>query len=243
MLYAGSPSSKSDLKPRASSSGWMSSRCKFSTHCASIASASVSLTTRTGSCSSSASFAALRRRAPATTSYLLSSSWRTRRGARIPCVLKLAANSSRLFASKRLRGLVGDSASAVMGTLRYSWLLTAFCVLGMIFSPLVCLWLGVRGLREHVGPKNQKVQVLACYAAAASAAGSGGMAPEDHGSGLLNSFQALAQETGVSVPKLDVVLGRGSVLKSDRLANYKGHGFGLGLADLLGGQRATVATM
>src|SRR3984957_21196584 len=71
----------------------------------------------------------------------------------------------------------------------------------------------------------------------------GGNAPEDHGSGLLNGFQALAQETGVSVPKLDVVLGCGSVLKSDRLANYKGHGFGLGFADLLGGQRATVATM
>jgi hypothetical protein len=34
----------------------------------------------------------------------------------------------------------------------------------------------------------------------------GGNAPEDHGSGLLNGFQALAEETGVSVPKLDVVL-------------------------------------
>jgi len=65
--------------------------CQLQTHWASIASASVSLTTRTGSLSSSASFAALRRRAPATTSYLLSSSSRTRRGARIPCVLKLAA--------------------------------------------------------------------------------------------------------------------------------------------------------
>src|ERR1700722_6039949 len=126
-----------------------------STHCASIASASVSLTTRTGSFSSSASFAALRRRAPATTSYLLSSSSRTKRGARIPCVLKLAASSSRLFASKRLRGLVADSASAVIGTLRYSWLLTALCVLGMIFSPLMCLWLGVRGLSAHVGLENQ----------------------------------------------------------------------------------------
>ena len=71
----------------------------------------------------------------------------------------------------------------------------------------------------------------------------GGNAPEDHGSGLLNGFQALAQEIGVSVPKLDVVLGCGSVLKSDRLANYKGHGFGLGFADLFGGQRASVATM
>ena len=32
-----------------------------------------------------------------------------------------------------------------------------------------------------------------------------GNAPEDHGSGLLNGFQALAQKIGVSVPKLDVV--------------------------------------
>jgi len=69
------------------------------------------------------------------------------------------------------------SQASAMGTLRYSWLLTAFCVLGMIFSPLMCLWLGVRGLSAHVGPKNQTVQVLACYAAAASAAGSGAMPP------------------------------------------------------------------
>jgi hypothetical protein len=34
----------------------------------------------------------------------------------------------------------------------------------------------------------------------------GGNAPEDHGSGLLNGFQALAQKIGVSMPKLDVVL-------------------------------------
>jgi hypothetical protein len=45
------------------------------------------------------------------------------------------------------------------------------------------------------------------------------------------------------VPKLDVVLGCGSVLKSDRLANHEGHGFGLCFADLLGGQCATVATV
>ncbi len=69
----------------------------------------------------------------------------------------------------------------------------------------------------------------------------GGKAPEDHGSGLLNGFQALAQENGVSVPKLDVILGSGSVLKSDRLSNYKG--LGLGFSDLFGGQRATVAAM
>jgi hypothetical protein len=34
-----------------------------------------------------------------------------------------------------------------------------------------------------------------------------GNAREDHGSGLLNCFQALAQEIGVSAPKLDVVQG------------------------------------
>ena len=51
----------------------------------------------------------------------------------------------------------------------------------------------------------------------------GGDAPEDHGSGLLNGFQALPQEIGVSVPKLDVVLGCGSILESDRLANDKGY--------------------
>jgi len=36
--------------------------------------------------------------------------------------------------------------------------------------------------------------------------GLGGNAPEDHGSGLLNGFQTLAEKVGVSMPKLDVVL-------------------------------------
>ena len=45
------------------------------------------------------------------------------------------------------------------------------------------------------------------------------------------------------MPKLDVVLGCGSVLKPDRLANHKSHGFGLGFADLFGGQGAAVAAM
>jgi hypothetical protein len=40
-----------------------------------------------------------------------------------------------------------------------------------------------------------------------------------------------------------IILGCGSVLKPDRLADHKGHGFGLGLADLFGGQGAAVATM
>jgi hypothetical protein len=40
-----------------------------------------------------------------------------------------------------------------------------------------------------------------------------------------------------------IVLGRGSVLKSDGLADHESHGFGLGFADLLGGYRAAFATM
>src|SRR5579863_2306975 len=71
----------------------------------------------------------------------------------------------------------------------------------------------------------------------------GGNAPEDHGSGLLNGFQALAQEIGVSVPKLDVVLGRGSVAQPNRLADHKSDGFRLGLADLLGGESAAFAAV
>jgi hypothetical protein len=48
-------------------------------------------------------------------------------------------------------GCIGDSARAVMGTLRYSWLATAFCVLCIVFSSttvaappsLSSAWLGV----------------------------------------------------------------------------------------------------
>src|SRR6266496_449458 len=40
-----------------------------------------------------------------------------------------------------------------------------------------------------------------------------------------------------------IILGCGSVLKSDRLANDEGYGLGLGFADLLGGQCAAVAAM
>jgi len=39
-----------------------------------------------------------------------------------------------------LRGLVADSASAVMGTLRYSWLATAFCVVFIVFYLLLCVF-------------------------------------------------------------------------------------------------------
>ena len=59
-----------------------------------------------------------------------------------------------------------------------------------------------------------RLRDVAGQAAAATARGLGGNAPEDHGSGLLDGFQTLAQEIGVSVPKLDVVLGRGSGLRS-----------------------------
>src|ERR1039457_591591 len=69
----------------------------------------------------------------------------------------------------------------------------------------------------------------------------GGNAPENDSSGLLNGFQTLAQKIGISVPELDVIGGCGSGLKPDCLADYEGHSLGFGLADLLGGQGATVA--
>ena len=53
--------------------------------------------------------------------------------------------------------------------------------------------------------------------------------------------KTLAQKIGVSMPELDVIGGCGSGLKPDCLADHEGHGFGLGLADLLGGQGAAVA--
>src|SRR5207253_2092081 len=71
----------------------------------------------------------------------------------------------------------------------------------------------------------------------------GAEGPEDNGCGLLNGLQTLAEEVGVSVPKLDVILGCGSVLQPDRLADHKGHGFGLGLTNLLRGQWSTFAAM
>src|SRR5271165_1764405 len=76
---------------------------------------------------------------------------------------------------------------------------------------------------------------------AGSEHGLGGNAPEDHGCGLLNSFQALAQQVGVSVPKLDVIGGSTASLKPDGLADDESHSFGLGLADLLGGQGAALS--
>src|ERR1700689_5247431 len=99
----------------------------------------------------------------------------------------------------------------------------------------MCLWLGIRGLSAHVGPVSQTCAGVGVLCGCRECRWLGGNAPEDHGSGLLNGFQALAEGIGVSVPKLDVVLGCASVLKSDRLADHKGHGFGFGLADLFGG--------
>ena len=58
----------------------------------------------------------------------------------------------------------------------------------------------------HTSGLKPDVQELALLCGSGKCRWLGGNAPEDHGSGLLNGFQALAQEIGVSVPKLDVVL-------------------------------------
>jgi hypothetical protein len=71
----------------------------------------------------------------------------------------------------------------------------------------------------------------------------GGDAPEDDGSRALDDFQAFLQELSVSMPKLDIVGGSGSGLKSDRLADDESHGLGFGLAYLLRGQSTAFATM
>jgi hypothetical protein len=65
-----------------------------------------------------------------------------------------------------------------------------------------------RSAKQHPA----RIDVLACLCGCRECQWLGGNAPEDRGSGLLNCFQALAQEVSVSVPKLDVVLGRGPVL-------------------------------
>ena len=71
----------------------------------------------------------------------------------------------------------------------------------------------------------------------------GGDAPEDDSSRALDDFQALLQEFGVPMPKLDIVSGSGSGPKADGLADDESHGLGFGLAYLLGGQSAAFATM
>ena len=56
---------------------------------------------------------------------------------------------------------------------------------------------------------------------------------ENTSSGLLDVLQALRQQLGVTLVKLDVILRRGARLEADCFANYKGDRFGLGLADAL----------
>ena len=70
-----------------------------------------------------------------------------------------------------------------------------------------------------------------------------GNAPEDHGSGALDDFEALLQELGVSMPKLDIVGASGPGLKSYGLADDESHGLGFGLAYLLCGQSTAFASM
>ena len=62
----------------------------------------------------------------------------------------------------------------------------------------------------------------------------GGHAPEDHTSGTLDEFEALLQELSVAMPKLDVVGGSGSGLKSYGLADDESHGLGFQGRKLLG---------
>jgi hypothetical protein len=50
------------------------------------------------------------------------------------------------------------------------------------------------------------------------------MPPEDHGSGLLNGLQALAEKIGISMSKLNVVLGGSAVLKPPNWQTAKATG-------------------
>src|ERR1700692_4146836 len=102
------------------------------------------------------------------------------------------------------------------------------------------VWLCVDRLGAHVGPGNQTSAGIGLLCGCRECRWLGGNAPEDHGSGLLNGFQALAQKTGVSMPKGYVIRRRTSCLKPDGLADHEGHSFGLGFADLLGGQGAAL---
>jgi hypothetical protein len=71
----------------------------------------------------------------------------------------------------------------------------------------------------------------------------GGNAPEYHGRGLLNGFEARTQKIGIAMPELDVVCGCGSCFESQGLADHEGNGFRLSLADLLRRKGTAVATM
>src|SRR5207249_6882664 len=70
-----------------------------------------------------------------------------------------------------------------------------------------------------------------------------GDVPENRTCGLLNGFQALAQELCISLPEMDVVLRSGSGFKPDGLANYERHGFGLGFPYLLAGESTALSAM
>jgi len=65
-------------------------------------------------------------------------------------------------------------------------------------------WLYVRGFGAHVGPEDQNGAIVGVLCGCRECRWLGGDAPgdapEDHGSGLLNGFQALAQQISVSVP-------------------------------------------
>src|SRR5208282_4969955 len=128
---------------------------------------------------------------------------------------------------------------AAIEMLRYSLLVTALCVACMTSSPLIRLyfWLGwsAHTLRVCAGI-SRGLRLCGCGRRRRL----GSNAPENHGSGLLNGLQALAQKTGVSVPERYVIRRRTSRLKPDGLADDEGHGFGLGFADLLGGQGAAL---
>jgi hypothetical protein len=122
------------------------------------------------------------------------------------------------------------------------------CTVHRLFSLSLSCRLGDIGAHTS-GMEAKGPGCFSGYAAAVAAAGSGAMpvrvgnAPEDHGSSLLNGSETLAQEIGVSVPKLDLVLGRSSVAQSNRLADHEGYGFRFGFADLFGGQGAAFAAM
>src|ERR1700728_5091782 len=95
---------------------------------------------------------------------------------------------------KRLGELVSDSASAVMGTLRYSWLATAFCVLCIVFSPVLFLWLGDIG--AHIGRGRPTSRWFSGYAAAVAATGSGGKPPRGTAAGWFNAFRPSPGKAG-----------------------------------------------
>src|SRR5437867_2043779 len=73
--------------------------------------------------------------------------------------------------------------------------------------------------------------------------GLGGNCSKDYGCGLLHGFQTLAQEIGISMPKLDVVGTRGSRFEANRFADHKSHCFGFGFAYFLCCECAAVAAM